>query len=617
MLERDALDSRVLAGEQVPAEAIKAVLAGETPPQGELRFRYAQLLLLHALETRDAEAARLVASIMDADPALDERLWKVLNDQLHVQPDAVYVFARARLGEGVTSAWTLRLKLAALYSLRVAISAGDSETIRDWLTLIAREPATYELNDVLHYGILAAQERARSDGELGRHLVALASKRAPAIVDDLLNDAQLLAHLPDNFGRVLRDFDGDALQFLQNRGPEIFLIALSRAAQAGAGEMFTPAVLAQIWEWVLSGATFPTLPPDSQPEAIIETWVNVGAVGLSAEARETLLTLLLAARRDEQAARLLRSADDAQEPLTMLPAALVNSARPLAERLELIGRLLGTKDLSPQQALNLYLSSLETLTNPSDAQPLLQPLARLLQQHTALTMPLATIWFLLAAAEDQDESAARTLIRRLVVELETQPDENQLVAELKRLYSLVNWSEGLRAQVLAWWRGFVRAQPTTWLGRMEKALDGKRTLEVERGVVQTLLAARRLLAQHPLGEFAQQVNTAFTVLGTLAEAFDPRRLADFDPEVMKTELDARAGELSPQQRQILSNHLKELAQLIATLGDSRTRAVLIRRGEDLDRALMSGDQPPHSAVDAMKWLAGYWGGLQTDSADDH
>jgi hypothetical protein len=34
---------------------------------------------------------------------------------------------------------------------------------------------------------------------------------------------------------------------------------------------------------------------------------------------------------------------------------------------------------------------------------------------------------------------------------------------------------------------------------------------------------------------------------------------------------------------------------------------LIRRGDDLDRDLMSGEQTPHSAVDAMKWLAGYWG----------
>jgi len=27
---------------------------------------------------------------------------------------------------------------------------------------------------------------------------------------------------------------------------------------------------------------------------------------------------------------------------------------------------------------------------------------------------------------------------------------------------------------------------------------------------------------------------------------------------------------------------------------------------------MKGEELPHSAVDAMKWLAGYWGGTQAD-----
>ncbi len=616
MLERDALDTRLLAGDPVPAEAIKAALTGDSPPQGELRYLYVERLLQHALETRDAEASRLAASLMDADPALDERLWRQLNDRLYTQPDAVYAFVRARLADGPTPVWTQRLKLAALASLRVAINDGDGDTIRDWLTLIAREPAAYELNDVLYYGILAAQERARTDGELGRHLVVLAAKRAPALVHDLLDDPQLLAQLPDNFGHVLRDFDGDALQLLQNRGPELFLTALGRAARAGAGGLFTPAVVKQTSEWALSGVVFPSLPPDDQPEAILATWLNLGAASLSAEARETLLNLLVAARRDDQTARLLQANGD-PALLASLPAALRGSRRPLSERLDLIGRLLNTSDVSPQQALNLYLACLEDHANPAEAQPALPPLVRLLQQHPTLTAPSATLWLLLAAAaESRDEGAAKTIIRRLLAELETQPEEDQLIAQLKRLYSAASWSEPLRQQVLNWWRGFVRGQPTAWLSRLDKALEGKRSLEAERGVVQTLLAARRLLGQQPLSEFAQLVSTAFTALGMLAEAFEPRRLASFDAETMKTELGARAGELSPQQRQVLSSNLKELAQLIAALGDSRTRAVLIRRGEDLDRALMSGEQPPHSAVDAMKWLAGYWGGLQTDAAED-
>ena len=34
------------------------------------------------------------------------------------------------------------------------------------------------------------------------------------------------------------------------------------------------------------------------------------------------------------------------------------------------------------------------------------------------------------------------------------------------------------------------------------------------------------------------------------------------------------------------------------------------------RDLMKGEELPHSSVDAMKWLAGYWGGTQDDDNTD-
>ena len=46
------------------------------------------------------------------------------------------------------------------------------------------------------------------------------------------------------------------------------------------------------------------------------------------------------------------------------------------------------------------------------------------------------------------------------------------------------------------------------------------------------------------------------------------------------------------------------------------RANLMRRGDDVDRELMKGEELPHSAVDAMKWLAGYWGGTQDDDDEE-
>ena len=51
----------------------------------------------------------------------------------------------------------------------------------------------------------------------------------------------------------------------------------------------------------------------------------------------------------------------------------------------------------------------------------------------------------------------------------------------------------------------------------------------------------------------------------------------------RDELDARDDQITPEERQVLANNLKELAQLVAEMGDNRTKSSLIRRGDDLDR----------------------------------
>ena len=44
------------------------------------------------------------------------------------------------------------------------------------------------------------------------------------------------------------------------------------------------------------------------------------------------------------------------------------------------------------------------------------------------------------------------------------------------------------------------------------------------------------------------------------------------------------------------------------MGDHRSRASLVR--QNVDRQLLAGAQQPESAVDAMKWMAGYLEGIQ-------
>jgi hypothetical protein len=53
--------------------------------------------------------------------------------------------------------------------------------------------------------------------------------------------------------------------------------------------------------------------------------------------------------------------------------------------------------------------------------------------------------------------------------------------------------------------------------------------------------------------------------------------------------------------------------LIGELGDNRSKSNLVR--QNVDRLLLAGDQQPESAVDAMKWMAGYMDGSQNRSAE--
>ncbi|NWG18422.1 MAG: hypothetical protein HXY41_17495 [Chloroflexi bacterium] len=619
MIERQTLDMRILSGDHVPADALKAVLTGDVPPDDDLFDLYAERLLMHALDTRDAEAANIVARLMDERPNLDERLSSLLNDTLHIQPDAAYAFIRVRLNDNPDTRWLNRLKMAALYSLRVAINDGDSDTIINWLTLVAREPAHYDLGDVLHYGILAAQPRARQDGELGRQLIVLSIKRDPASLPKLLADEELMKALPDNFGRVMRDHTGDPLQLLQMRGAEVFLVAMARAAMARAGAVFTPAVVSQVWE-LYSGGTSNggTLPTDYQAESIIQEWMQHGVQYLSREALERLLALVIAHKRDDLALQLIHQANESKTLLPSLARALENSQRATHDILDLVSRITTAGDMTPQQAIATYITMLGDLEWRKEALPLAQQLARSLQQHPNISVSDEVLWHMLAlASETRDELTARAASRRLVSELETVEDDGLLVEDLRRLCAQVSWSDTVRQSLTNWWRGFTRGLALTRMQRLDKALEGRRGLDDERGVMQTLVAVRRMLGSHSLAEFAEQVNAAYTVLEALAEAFDgwSKRAVGFDSAVVRAELDDRSDELSPQQRQVLANNLKELAQLVGSMGDSRTRGALMRRSDDLDRDLMSGEQAPHSAVDTMKWLAGYWGGMQAAEPD--
>ncbi|NWF67884.1 MAG: hypothetical protein HXY40_02245 [Chloroflexi bacterium] len=615
MIAREILDQQVLAGEAVLPQQLEAVLS-DGMVTGETRRAYVRALFAHSLQARDDEAAVIVARAMDSDPQLDQLLGIALEDTLATQPDSVYAFVRARLAAlGVETRWQQRLKWAALSSLQVAITDGDNETLLNWLKLVAREPAAYGLTEVLRQAILAARLRAHQDGELGKGLVMLAVKRDPVLLDVLLEDQALLAPLPDALAWALRDYRPDAIEECLNvKGRELYLAAMARAAHAGISDVFDAAAVDRIWAMYTNEQAI-NLPPVYQPEAIVQEWLNRGLGWLEADARETLLTAALASSRDALFYRLVHSLTADPEllppPLATLILALNRSKRSATDIVEIVGHLVSDGHLTLQDAVNVYVALLNGWEWRKTASPLVEQLARTLAQASALVLPTDALWHLLEQSqESHNDMLARVAARRLSQSLEALEDENELTSGLLKMYDLLLWNPIARQLLMHWWRDFVRGQGLGRLQRLEKALDGKRSLEEARAVVQTAIALRKLLGKRSLRDFAEDVARAFAVLQALAEAFEPssRHELHFDQATIRAELDARQPELAPQDRTVLANNFKELAQLISGMGDSRSKASLVRR--DLDRQLMIGEQTPQSAVDVLKWLAGYLSGAQ-------
>ncbi len=363
MAERHALDAQIRAGEEVSPEALKAVMK-DIPPEGELKRLYAKRLLKHALDERDTDAAQIVARVMDEDPALDRELYAQLQRDLDARPDAVYSFIRARLSgaapandgaEDESERWADRLKVAALASLRVAILDGDVETAINWLRLIAREPASYDLGEIVHNSILSAQERAHTEPELAQALILLAVKRDPTALETLLGDETLLAALPNGLGSALRKGEGDPLQLLQSYGVEVFLVVLARALEARQPDLFTPDAIDQLWAIAANTGANGLA---SSAEHILDDLSSGAAAWLPTLALAALIELALRDRRDDLAHQIAHQVSGRDDFLTILIDAITDSGRSDSEALALIAQMIAVGDLTQQAAVDLYVGLL-------------------------------------------------------------------------------------------------------------------------------------------------------------------------------------------------------------------------------------------------------------------
>lgn len=619
ILERHLLDQHISAGGQIAPEKLFALLTGSAPPQGELRARYIEMLLDYALETRDAEARRLITTAMETDPALDQRLWTLLNARLETGPDAVYAFIRSRMSEReFDQEWVYRLRAAAVSALQVAIADSDRETLVSWLRLISREPANYDLNSVLNGALLAAAPRAYQDSELALQLLTIAIRRAPSLINTLLADKVFIDSLPEQPHRALQQGDYDALMQLEATNREVFLLVLAQAISEKNAALLTPVILERLWG--LTQLEPPLHLPDAyHPILLFEALLAHGADWLPQETLEQIMVLLLASGQDAEVYRFAAALAAQNRLLPALPNALQRSTRGSTDILDIVGQIKAAGHLSQQQALDVYSKVLIGWEWRKTALPVMEQITRMIQNNPKLDISRELLWRLLdVAAELKTEQVARVTARRIFSEVEKQENDEILIDMLQRLDEHIQWNVATRQQLTTWWRAFARGQSLARLQRLDKVLEGRRSLEDVQQIVQTVVAVRKLTDGRTLEAFARDVATAYDVLQAFSESFDPtpKHALSFDQDTVREELDQQQDALETHERNILANNLKELATLIAEMGDSRTKGSLVRRGADLNRQLMTGEQQPQSAVDVMKWLSGYLDGTQDRDNED-
>ncbi|PJF32568.1 MAG: hypothetical protein CUN52_01070 [Phototrophicales bacterium] len=577
-----------------------------------------QQLLRYALTERDSQAITYLLHFMSDIPEVEPVITAQLDQWLTTEPDAVYFFGRTALSVAFDDKWLPYLWASARASLQIVVTQSDSESIMEWLRLIAREPASYQLNDILREGIRLAQIRAHDDGTLGVRLLNFALKRACDLVLDMLNDPPFISALNPPIGIALSTFDPEAVAKSIETGRDLGILALSHALKYAptnpkVAMIFTPEIIAYIWALYGEEESFTYLIPDFKPSTLIHTLLDASTSWLSEESVHTLFVHTVNADDEslfihlcyqlthQDHAQLLAYLNTLYLSGQIAPETIIRSLTRLQE-----ATILSTQEIT---TILYQLGGLYEWKNTA-GKMIIEYLGRLFQQNAGIQLPLEGLRKLhKLTSELRQEPLQKTFLKRIQAMLETQSDDAPPLDFIIELQETVAWSNTLQNHFLSWWRGYMLTQPLSRLQFIEKSFENKRQLETLRGIVQTTIAIRKFLGKRTLSEVAMMVNGAFTLLQMLSDSFDPinNRPLDFDVPTFQMEIANRANDLTAQEREVFAKDLRELAELISTMADYRSKSTLIRREDDIERQLMSGEQDPQSAIDTMRWLAGFLG----------
>lgn len=613
LTERFAVDLQVRHSDEVETDAMIHALEGDSAPQGRLRYQYIEKLLQNALNNRDTVAGKLVAEELNRDENLDNALSSRFDEMLESQPDTVYVFIRNRLNNiGVDERWIPRLQVAAANSLDVAIEDGDIQTLVSWLELIAREPASYELTDVLREGILQAQPRAHESGELGIRLILITTRRVPDILDRLYNDAELMDALPSGVGEALRDTSTESLESLLDDEPEYFLLALFHTTQTDHEGLVSVSVMERLWTLYQAEDTF-NLPTIYRPVSLLSLLGTQSSQQLTSGAIDYLLEKIIDANDSSLFMEVATHLANRDVLFPRLSNILQDDDRSFEQVQAFMNWVADIDNAAPQDMIETYLALLDYWQWSAKTQTMIEALARLLAQHPSLTISNRHLWQLFETANTLGlDSTTRVVINQLLQQLEDEDDNAVVVRDVARIYLAVTGNKSAVSTIDSWWRRFTSTCTLVQLQRIDRELDSQRTLETPRQIVQTAIAMRRLMGSRDLAEFADAINTAYSILENITDAFDKNTTPEIDAVTVRNELDGMSTELAPEERYVLAKNLRELAQHITQMADKRSKPSMLRSDEVIDRQLMQGEANPQGSIDVMKWMAGYLDGAHDD-----
>lgn len=600
--------------EVLPSDLADALLDGHIP--AAWNEQYAAMLLPYALESRNSEWHSLLARKMDSNPAIDAQLETQLQEALNDTPDLVYAFARQRLSEGIEPNWLRRLHMAAEKSLGVALHDGGSEFVQSWLRLLAREPEAFELTDILFVGFRQAVIMAYDDGEFGYQVLLLAARFFAPILHELLDDAKFIAALPEHARRAFIDYDHDSIVALQNDSTSLFLLCVGQAVRAQISEAIDPAIIQRVWA-VANGEKRYNSRLIETPNTILQ-WLTRDTDWLSQVALESMLAQIVVNRDSGFFAPFTTHLAEKELLAEYLIGAFFRLPTNNNLILDTVSILTATERLTLSDAVTVYATLLEESGWTADSLPILQALARILNQNPDLTAPVLVLESMLqTSATHRDESTAKPAALRLLNHAITYPEPDKFVERVTFVFQNITWGDGVRAATLQWWRDYLQQQPTPQLSQLAGDIAGVRVLDDALTVLHSVMAMRRLLGDADTVTLVERINNAYQTLETLSDAFDSFNDSDnpFDPQTARDILGDTAEDLTPQQRQIFANSLKGMATLVISMNEKRTRPGIGRPAEKLDRQLITGEQSPQSAVDALKWMSGFFGGSQTKRED--